>query len=50
MTNNDSDLPDGLVAPARRALAQAGFIRIQQFTDLTEAEVSKHARHGARGH
>jgi DNA-directed RNA polymerase alpha subunit len=41
MTNNDSDLPEGLAAPARRALAQAGFIRIQQFTDLTEAEVSQ---------
>ena len=41
MTNNDSDLPEGLPAPARRALAQAGFIRIQQFTDLTEAQVSQ---------
>ena len=41
MTNNDSDLPEGLAAPARRVLAQAGFIRLQQFTDLTEAEVSQ---------
>jgi hypothetical protein len=41
MTNNDSDLPEGLAAPARRALAQAGFIRIEQFTALTEAEVSQ---------
>jgi hypothetical protein len=41
MTNNDSDLPEGLAAPARRALAQGGFIRIQQFADLTEAEVSQ---------
>jgi hypothetical protein len=41
MTNTGSDLPEGLAAPARRALAQAGFIRIEQFTDLTEAEVSQ---------
>jgi hypothetical protein len=41
MTNNGSDLPEGLAAPARRALAQAGFIRIDQFTHLTEAEVSQ---------
>jgi hypothetical protein len=41
MTNNGADLPEGLAAPARRALAQAGFIRIEQFTDLTEAEVSQ---------
>jgi hypothetical protein len=41
MTNNGTDLPEGLAAPARRALAQAGFIRIEQFTDLTEAEVSE---------
>lgn len=41
MTNNGTDLPEGLAAPARRALAQAGFIRIEQFTDLTEAEVSQ---------
>ena len=39
MTKSDSDLPPGLAAPARRALAQAGYTRIEQFTELTEAEV-----------
>ena len=39
MTKSDSDLPGGLAAPARRALAQAGYTRIAQFTELTEAEV-----------
>jgi hypothetical protein len=41
MTNNDSDLPEGLAAPVRRALAQAGLTRIEQFSALTEAEVSQ---------
>jgi hypothetical protein len=39
MTNNHSDSPAGLAAPARRALAHAGLVRSQQFTNLTEAEV-----------
>jgi hypothetical protein len=39
MTKGDSDLPEGLAAPARLALAQAGYTRIDQFTELTEAEV-----------
>lgn len=41
MTSNDANLPDGLAAPARRALAQAGVTRIEQFAALTEAEVSE---------
>lgn len=39
MTKSDSGLPEGLSAPARRALAQAGYTRIEQFLELTEAEV-----------
>lgn len=39
MTVDDSDLPEGLAAPARRALAEAYFVRIEQFTRMTEAEV-----------
>ena len=39
MTKSDSDLPGGLAAPARRALCQAGYTRIEQFSELTEAEV-----------
>jgi hypothetical protein len=41
MTKDDSDLPGGLAAPARRALVQAGYRRIEQFTELTEAEVGR---------
>jgi hypothetical protein len=39
MTKSDCDLPGGLAAPARRALADAGYTRIEQFTKLTESEV-----------
>jgi DNA-directed RNA polymerase alpha subunit len=39
MRKSDSDLPAGLAAPARRALAEAGYTRIEQFTELTEAQV-----------
>lgn len=35
----DSDLPAGLASPARRALVGAGYVRLEQFTTLTEAEV-----------
>lgn len=35
----ESDLPSGLSAPARRALAEAGYVRLEQFTKLSEAEV-----------
>lgn len=34
-----SDLPDGLSAPARRALASAGYERLEQFVGVTEADV-----------
>ena len=33
-----SDLPK-LAAPARRALAGAGYVHLEQFTKVTEAEV-----------
>ena len=39
MPQGDPDLPAGLAAPARRALAAAGYSRLEQFTELTEAEV-----------
>ncbi|KQX64889.1 DNA-directed RNA polymerase subunit alpha C-terminal domain-containing protein [Paenibacillus sp. Root444D2] len=35
-----SDLPR-LSNPARRALANAGYLRLEQFTKLTEAEILK---------
>jgi hypothetical protein len=34
-----SDLPAGLGKPAQRALARAGYLRLDQFTRLSEAEV-----------
>jgi hypothetical protein len=33
------DLPPGLAKPARRALARAGYMQLEQFAKLTEAEV-----------
>lgn len=35
----EGDLPDGLGSPARRALAGAGYVRVGQFTEVSEAEV-----------
>jgi predicted flap endonuclease-1-like 5' DNA nuclease len=35
------DLPDGLSAPAHRALAGAGIARLAQLAKLSEAEVKK---------
>jgi DNA-directed RNA polymerase alpha subunit len=41
MPKGDSDLRASLAAPARRALAAAGYSRLEQFTQLTETEVRK---------
>jgi hypothetical protein len=38
--NVESDLPK-LAAPARRALAGAGYTQLDQFTEVIEAEVLK---------
>ena len=37
----ESDLPAGLSAPARRALAGAGISALSQLTHLTESDVKK---------
>ena len=34
-----TDLPGGLGAPAERALAQAGYTRLEQFADITEKDL-----------
>ena len=34
-----TDLPRGLGAPADRALAQAGYTRLEQFADVTEKDL-----------
>jgi len=40
-TEKESDLPEALSAPARRALAQAGVEKIEQLTKFSETEVGK---------
>ncbi|NEU29236.1 DNA-binding protein [bacterium LRH843] len=35
----ENDLPAGLARPAKRALENAGYIELWQFTKLTEAEM-----------
>jgi hypothetical protein len=41
MPQGDQDLPATLPAPARRALAAAGYSRLEQLRALTEAEVGR---------
>ena len=38
---SQSDLPAGLSAPAQRALAGAGYTRLEQLAAVTEAEILK---------
>ena len=37
----ESNLPNELAAPARRALAGAGIRRLEQLTELSEAQVKE---------
>ena len=46
MTKNEhqepeSDLPAGLAKPAQRALAGAGYVRLEQLTKLRKSEVMR---------
>jgi DNA-directed RNA polymerase alpha subunit len=41
MTQQDSDFPAGLSAPARRALDGAGYVRLEQLTRVNESELKK---------
>ena len=41
MTQRESDLPAGLSAPARMALTGAGYVRLEQLTRVSEAELKK---------
>jgi hypothetical protein len=41
MTQQENDLPTKLSAPARRALAGAGYVRLEQLTRICEAELKK---------
>jgi hypothetical protein len=40
-TQPEGDLPTGLAAPARRALVQAGYVRLDQLAGVGEAEVKR---------
>jgi hypothetical protein len=37
----EGDLPAELAAPARRALVQAGYSRLDQLAEVSEAEISE---------
>ncbi len=37
----ESDLPAELAKPAQRALAAAGYVRLEQFTTISEDEILK---------
>ena len=42
MVDRDTDgLPGSLPVPARRALAEAGYSRLEQMTSITEAELGQ---------
>ena len=41
MTQQESDLPIKLSAPARRALVGAGYLRLEQLANLSEAEIKQ---------
>ncbi|MFL5656880.1 MAG: DNA-binding protein [Ktedonobacteraceae bacterium] len=41
MTQHDNDFPMKLAAPARRALIQAGYVRLEQLTRVSEAELKQ---------
>ncbi|MFD2170470.1 DNA-binding protein [Tumebacillus lipolyticus] len=45
----ESDLPTGLSKPALRALTQAGYVRLEQFTKLREADVLQLHGMGPKG-
>ena len=38
---SESDLPAGLAKPAQRALAGAGYLRLEQLTKFSAAEVKR---------
>ncbi len=41
MTQQESDLPTGLAAPARRALVGAGYLWLEQLAGVSEAEIKQ---------
>jgi hypothetical protein len=45
----ESDLPTGLSKPAQRALAEAGYSRLDQLAKVSEAEIKKLHGIGPKG-
>ena len=41
MTQQESDLPIELAKPAQRALHAAGYLRLEQFTKVSETELKR---------
>ena len=41
MVQQESDFPTGLSAPARRALAGAGYSRLEQLARVSEADIKR---------
>lgn len=41
LTNESDELPAKLAKPAQRALARAGITRLNQLSEITEAELAK---------
>ena len=41
MTQQESDFPTGLSAPAKRALDGAGYVRLEQLSSVSESELKK---------
>ena len=41
MAQEQSDLPTGLSRPAQRALEGAGYLRLEQLTRVSEAELKR---------
>ena len=49
MTQQESDFPAGLSAPALRALAGAGYTRLEQLSRVSEAEIKRLHGMGPKG-
>ena len=49
MAQQETDFPAGLSAPARRALAGAGYTRLEQLSRVSEAEIKRLHGMGPKG-
>jgi hypothetical protein len=49
MAQQESDLPAGLSAPALRALAGAGYVRLEQLSKVSEADIKRLHGMGPKG-